>query len=219
VFNKYGLISFRDFRPRIIIIIFGARIIILVFLNFFYVINKISAITTNPTRNRSVVSSLSSLSPLSVSHGFLLLFLLVSCSLLPHLSISESDSYISAAISTKGLSFAKDLLISQAVDPFVSIRIPDIEKSVRIPFVGEVHMAVSNVIIEAVNISASDSTAAAGEVRDCDCGFWFVTVSDEGFASVQVNFYIYFFRKKNYWLYGDHLNPICTLAFINFMLV
>jgi hypothetical protein len=57
-------------------------------------------------------------------------------------------------------------------------------------------MAVSNVIIEAVNISASDSTAAAGEVRDCDCGFWFVTVSDEGFASVQVNFYIYFFRKK-----------------------
>ncbi|KAJ4811161.1 lipid-binding serum glycoprotein family protein [Rhynchospora pubera] len=132
----------------------------------------------------------------------LLLFLLVSASLLPQLSNSESDSYISATISTKGLSFAKDLIISQAVDSFVPIRIPDIKKSVRIPLVGEVHMTVSNVTIEAVNVSASDSTAAAGEsgIVIVASGAsaklslkwsywydsWFVTVSDEGIASVQV---------------------------------
>ncbi|KAF3331069.1 putative BPI/LBP family protein [Carex littledalei] len=132
----------------------------------------------------------------------LLLFLLVSVSLLPHRSISESDSYISSTITTKGLSFAKDLLISQAVDSFVPIRLPVIEKSVRIPFVGEVHMKVSNVTIEAVNVSASDSRAAAGEsgIVVVASGAsaklnlkwsywydsWFVTVSDEGLASVQV---------------------------------
>jgi hypothetical protein len=68
-----------------------------------------------------------------------------------YLSISESDSYISTAISTKGLSFAKVLLISQAVDLFASIRIRGIEKSIQIPFVGEVYMTISNLFMGADN--------------------------------------------------------------------
>lgn len=65
-------------------------------------------------------------------------------------------------------------------------------------------MTVSNVTIEAVNVSASDSTVAAGEsgIVIVASGAsaklslkwsywydsWFVTVSDEGIASVQVDF-------------------------------
>lgn len=65
-------------------------------------------------------------------------------------------------------------------------------------------MKVSNVTIEAVNVSTSDSRAAAGEsgIVVVASGAsaklnlkwsywydsWFVTVSDEGLASVQVDF-------------------------------
>ncbi|KAJ3677612.1 hypothetical protein LUZ60_003336 [Juncus effusus] len=128
----------------------------------------------------------------------LLLLLLLSISL-PSIS-SKSEGYISATISTKGLTFAKDLLISQSIDSFEPIQVPDIEKSTRIPLLGEVHVVASDVTIESVNVSGSSVAAGESGITIVASGAsakvrlnwrywyssWFVEVSDEGTASVQV---------------------------------
>ncbi|GLT83609.1 hypothetical protein SLE2022_018870 [Rubroshorea leprosula] len=71
-----------------------------------------------------------------------------------HLESGE-DGYISALISNEGLDFAKDLLINKSVSSMIPLQVPDIDKYVKIPVIGRVHVALSNITIYSVDISSS----------------------------------------------------------------
>ncbi|XP_074583696.1 putative BPI/LBP family protein At1g04970 isoform X2 [Curcuma longa] len=118
------------------------------------------------------------------------------------LSQSDEAGYISSFVSESGLVFAKDLLVERAVDSLTLLRLPDIEKDVRIPVVGVVHMVASNITLSSINVSSS--TVKPGESgivivasgASASLSFdWFysystwlvpIKVSDKGTASVQV---------------------------------
>lgn len=74
---------------------------------------------------------------------------------------SQEESFISAVVSEKGLNFVKDLLIEKAVKTLTPLRLPDIEEYVKIPVVGSVRMAASNITL--LSIDVSSSTAQPGE--------------------------------------------------------
>ncbi|WOL12071.1 BPI/LBP family protein [Canna indica] len=134
---------------------------------------------------------------------FLLLFVYLSIPSTSDAFWSQSDaSYISATISEAGLVFAKDLLVERAVDSLTPLRLPDIEKSVRIPVLGGVNMAATNITLSGISISSSTvqpgesgivivaSGATANLTMDWFYSYstWFIPieVSDKGSALVQV---------------------------------
>ena len=72
------------------------------------------------------------------------LFFLVVCLVLApaaaaHDLQSNEEGYISLLLSSKGVDFAKDVLINKAVSTIIPLELPDIEKSVKIPLIGKVH--------------------------------------------------------------------------------
>ncbi|XP_008798839.1 putative BPI/LBP family protein At1g04970 isoform X2 [Phoenix dactylifera] len=115
---------------------------------------------------------------------------------------SKEESFISAGISEKGLNFVKDLLIEKAVKTLTPLRLPDIEKNVKIPVVGGVHMAASNITLLSIDVSSSTAQpgesgiaiVASGATANLSMDWrysyrtWLVPVeiSDEGGAFVQV---------------------------------
>ncbi|KAG6510347.1 hypothetical protein ZIOFF_028357 [Zingiber officinale] len=133
-----------------------------------------------------------------------LLFLLLPIAVASGTLLSQSDEagYISSVVSEAGLVFAKDLLVERAVDSLTLLRLPGIEKDVRIPVVGVVHMGASNITLSSINVSSS--TVKPGESgivivasgASVSLSFdWFysystwlvpIKVSDKGTASVQV---------------------------------
>ncbi|CAB4278067.1 unnamed protein product [Prunus armeniaca] len=84
---------------------------------------------------------------------------------------AQEEGFIYVVTSSKGLEFSKDLLIEQVVSSIIPLQLPQIEKSVKIPLVGQVHVVLSNITIYNVDIASSYV-----EIGD----------SDQGDASIQV---------------------------------
>ncbi|XP_073055833.1 putative BPI/LBP family protein At1g04970 isoform X1 [Primulina eburnea] len=115
---------------------------------------------------------------------------------------SDEEGHIEVRLYDKGLDFFKDLLIKKAESSLVPLELPDIEKSVKIPVVGKVHMALSSIIIETIDAISSTlhtgdsgivvavSGATANLSMDWSYSYktWLlpISVSDEGTATVQV---------------------------------
>ncbi|XP_021735242.1 putative BPI/LBP family protein At1g04970 isoform X1 [Chenopodium quinoa] len=118
-------------------------------------------------------------------------------------TFSGEPSYFSFLISTKGLNFLKDLLISKAITTLTPLQIPQIDRSIQIPFLGNVFVRLSNLSLHQIRVSNSHITpgdsgiafivsgATANMSLDWYYSYssgWFFPLqfSDHGFASIQV---------------------------------
>ncbi|CAA7407912.1 unnamed protein product [Spirodela intermedia] len=115
---------------------------------------------------------------------------------------SDEMGFISALITKKGLDFARDLLVEQAVDALIPLHLRDIEKTLSVPFVGKVYVKLSSVTLDHIEISsstiqpgpsgvaivASDATANITMEWYYSYTTWFfpLEISDSGNASVQI---------------------------------
>lgn len=113
---------------------------------------------------------------------------------------SEQKGFISVSVSEKGLDFLKDLLIEKAISTLTPLSLPQIEKYVKIPVVGKVHIVLSNITIyhvdvnsstinsdeSGVSINALGATAYLSMNWEYSYKAWVIQVSDRGKASVQV---------------------------------
>lgn len=133
---------------------------------------------------------------------FLLLFLLI---FTRNRVQSHEEGHITAEISNKGLDFLKDLLIENAESSLVPLELPDIEKSKKIPIIGNVRMVLSNIRIESIHVTSSTlKTGDSGVVIDVSgatanlsmswkysYNTWLlpVSVTDKGNASIKVFFW------------------------------
>ncbi|KAL6202422.1 hypothetical protein ACLB2K_026130 [Fragaria x ananassa] len=113
---------------------------------------------------------------------------------------AQEEGFISAVISSKGLDFTKDLLIEEAISSIIPLELPQIEKSVKIPLIGQVDVALSNITIYSVDIASSyvetgDSgiaLVASGATANLSMHWqysyttWLFEVTDNGAASIQV---------------------------------
>jgi len=52
---------------------------------------------------------------------------------------SSEEGYISLVLSSKGVDFAEDVMINKAVSTIISLQLPNIKKSIKIPMIGKVH--------------------------------------------------------------------------------
>ncbi|GMH05774.1 hypothetical protein Nepgr_007614 [Nepenthes gracilis] len=116
--------------------------------------------------------------------------------------LQSLEGFISLSVSEKGLDFVKDLLIDRAVSALTPIELPQIERHAKIPVVGKVHIVLSDIIIDHIDISSSFiesgeagvAIAASGATANLSMNWkysyktWLIPieVSDEGKASVQV---------------------------------
>lgn len=114
---------------------------------------------------------------------------------------TQEEGFISVVVSRKGLDFTKDLLIEQAVSSIIPLQLPEIEKSIKIPLVGKVHIVLSNILIYNVEIGSSyvetgDSgiaLIASGATANLSMDWkytystWLFDISDSGDASIQVH--------------------------------
>ncbi|KAJ4981501.1 hypothetical protein NE237_032338 [Protea cynaroides] len=131
-------------------------------------------------------------------------FLLMPFFLVPastHLQSTEVG-FISAVISEKGLDFAKDILIEKAISSLTPLNLPQIDRVLKIPFVGNVLVGLSNISIYSVNVPYSNvksgdtgiAIVASGATTNLSMNWsysyttWFfpVIISDNGHAHVQV---------------------------------
>ncbi|OAY55650.2 putative BPI/LBP family protein At1g04970 isoform X2 [Manihot esculenta] len=131
----------------------------------------------------------------------LICFLVLSLVLIPASTHPQSNEqgYTSVILSDKGIDFAKDMLIKKAVSSMIPLQLPDIEKYVKIPLLGRVHVVLSNITINSVIAPSSVETGATGIVllasgatADLTMNWrysyksWIVVISDSGDASVKV---------------------------------
>ncbi|KAM0910475.1 hypothetical protein ACQ4PT_014143 [Festuca glaucescens] len=146
--------------------------------------------TTTTTANTSPLAAM----------GTRLFLLLLLAFLFSTPSPAAASPHISAVISQPGLDFAKDLLVPRATETLAQLSVPDIEQSVYIPLIGTVRMVASDIVLEGVTVA--DSTVAAGDTGvvvaasfssvnltmrwSYSYDSWFVTISDSGNASIQV---------------------------------
>ncbi|KAB5527684.1 hypothetical protein DKX38_021531 [Salix brachista] len=132
------------------------------------------------------------------------LFLLITCLLLiPSSQIQqEQEAFTTIVISQQGLDFLKNLLITQAISSIIPLKLPNITKTAKIPFLGNVRMLLSNITIyqlQVLNsyvkpgdtglaIIASGTTCNLSMDWSYEYNTWIfpVEISDKGHASVQV---------------------------------
>ncbi|KNA22489.1 hypothetical protein SOVF_033760, partial [Spinacia oleracea] len=100
----------------------------------------------------------------------------------------------------KGLDFLKDLLTDKAISSLTPLELPPVERTVRILLVGRVKIVLSNIVIyhidvlssnvevddDEIKITASKATANLSMDWKYTYQNWFVEVSDQGKASVEV---------------------------------
>ncbi|XWS47361.1 hypothetical protein CRYUN_Cryun14cG0146100 [Craigia yunnanensis] len=118
-------------------------------------------------------------------------------------SRNQDESFTSILVSQQGLDFIKDLLINKAISSIIPLQLPaTIEKSARIPFLGNVHMVISNVTIYKIDVLSSyvkpgnSGIAIVASGTTCNLTMnwhysyssWLVPIeiSDGGRASVEV---------------------------------
>jgi len=89
----------------------------------------------------------------------LLLFLLAAAGV----SAGGSDgAHVSAVVAEKGLAFAKDVLIGEAVRSLTPLRLPGVEKAVRVPFLGGVRVAASNITLFHLDVGGNSTVHPGG---------------------------------------------------------
>lgn len=134
--------------------------------------------------------------------------ILVSSFFIPtHTHLQSSDeAFTSLVISQKGIDFLKDLLVSEAISSIISLKLPQIEKSKEISFLGNVEMVLSNITIYEINVGSSfvklgdEGIAVIASETTCNLSMsWYYAynnawifpfvVSDTGEASVKVWIY------------------------------
>ncbi|KAK4279171.1 hypothetical protein QN277_016919 [Acacia crassicarpa] len=134
---------------------------------------------------------------------FLYLLLLAS-SLIPVYAQDQptDQSSMSLVITQDGLDFVKDLLVNEAISSMIPLRLPNMEKTVKIPLVGNAFMMLSNITIYRIDVPSSNmkpredgiSILASGTTCILSMNWYYsystwlvpVEISDEGTASVQV---------------------------------
>ncbi|CAN6197878.1 unnamed protein product, partial [Urochloa humidicola] len=72
------------------------------------------------------------------------------------------EGHISAVVAENGLAFAKDVLIGEAVRSLTPLRLPGVEKAVRVPFLGGVRVAASNITLFHLDVG-DNSTVYPGD--------------------------------------------------------
>lgn len=87
-------------------------------------------------------------------HLPLLLFLFAAAAV----SAGGADkTHISAVVAEKGLAFAKDVLIGEAVRSLTPLRLPGVEKAMRVPFLGGVRVAASNITLFHLDVGGNST--------------------------------------------------------------
>ncbi|PON38722.1 BPI fold-containing family B member [Parasponia andersonii] len=155
---------------------------------------------------------------------FLLLLLIIPSSF-------QEEGFISLVISDKGLDFAKDLLIEKAISSIVPLQLPQIEKQVKVPIIGTVHVVLSNITIYSVDVPSSYVETgetgivliASGATANLSLNWkysysnWFILISDNGRASIQnwrgESSVLSMIKKKSG---NTNSNDLCFSAFIDF---
>ncbi|XP_010270100.1 PREDICTED: putative BPI/LBP family protein At1g04970 isoform X1 [Nelumbo nucifera] len=115
---------------------------------------------------------------------------------------SNEEGFVSAVISQKGLDFAKDILIEKAIASLTPLNLPRIQKTMKIPFVGNIQLALSNITIYRVDVSTSTvkpgdtgvAIVASGATANLSMNWYYsystwlipLVISDKGHASVEV---------------------------------
>ncbi|XAR55308.1 hypothetical protein NMG60_11035347 [Bertholletia excelsa] len=138
----------------------------------------------------------------STLYRFVLLLYLYSLSISASPARPSGESFISILISQSGLEFVKELLVTKAISSLTPLYLPQIEKTVNIPVVGNAHVVLSNITIYHVDVPSSyvqpgdDGVAIVATGTACDLSMswhysystWLVPVkiSDSGSAAVQV---------------------------------
>ncbi|BAT80656.1 hypothetical protein VIGAN_03025200 [Vigna angularis var. angularis] len=133
---------------------------------------------------------------------FLLLFLLLLSSSTSGVQHHE-EGFISITISDKGLDFAKDILIDQAVDSITLSQLPDIEETVQVPLVGKARVVLSEITINDIQVNSSSvntgetgiAVVVSGATANLSLKWrysassWLVPIgiSDSGTATAKVN--------------------------------
>ncbi|KAF5948922.1 hypothetical protein HYC85_014879 [Camellia sinensis] len=129
--------------------------------------------------------------------SFLVLFLLLIPSY-THVQSTE-EGFISIDVFSKGIDFAKDLLINSAISSMTPLEVPQIEKPVKIPVVGTVHITLSNIVLyqlevpnstvksgdTGITIVASGAKAYLNMNWSYHYGTW-LEIKDKGVAAVEV---------------------------------
>ncbi|KAI9082372.1 hypothetical protein K1719_035795 [Acacia pycnantha] len=134
----------------------------------------------------------------------LLYLLLLASSLIPVYAQDQptDQSSMSLVITQDGLDFVKDLLVNEAISSMIPLRLPNMEKTVKIPLVGNAFMMLSNITIYQIDVPSSNikpredgiSILASGTTCILSMNWYYsyhtwlvpVEISDEGSASVQV---------------------------------
>ncbi|KAL5126645.1 putative BPI/LBP family protein [Glycine soja] len=113
----------------------------------------------------------------------------------------KNEAFISLLITQNGLDFVKELLVNKAISSLVSLRLPNIEKTAKIPVVGNVYMVLSNITIYHIDVPSSHvkpgetgiSIIASGVTCNLSMNWYYsystwlvpVKISDRGRAEVQ----------------------------------
>ncbi|KAF0903083.1 hypothetical protein E2562_024562 [Oryza meyeriana var. granulata] len=74
----------------------------------------------------------------------------------------DPKAHVSAVVAEKGLDFAKDVLIGEAVRSLTPLRLPGVEKAVRVPFLGAIRVAASNITLFHLDVG-NDSVIHPGD--------------------------------------------------------
>ncbi|KAJ8749324.1 hypothetical protein K2173_018808 [Erythroxylum novogranatense] len=114
----------------------------------------------------------------------------------------KQQAFTSIFISQNGIDFLKNYLVGKAISSIVPLKLPIIERTAKIPFLGSVRMVLSNITIDNINVPSSfvklGDTGVAVISSGTTCNLtmnWFydystwvlpVDISDSGHASVQV---------------------------------
>lgn len=69
--------------------------------------------------------------------------------------LDKDEGSMQITISEKGLNYAKDLLVSEALQVLTSLRISDMEKSVEVPFIGTARVKLSNITLDNIMVPSS----------------------------------------------------------------
>ncbi|GAV62410.1 LBP_BPI_CETP domain-containing protein/LBP_BPI_CETP_C domain-containing protein [Cephalotus follicularis] len=117
-------------------------------------------------------------------------------------SLYQDQAFTSILISQQGLDFIKNLLITKAIFSMTPLNLPTIRKSINFPFLGSVHIVLSNITVDKIDVLDSfvmpGDTGVAIIASGATCnlsmnwGYHYTTwafpvdISDEGSASVQV---------------------------------
>lgn len=115
---------------------------------------------------------------------------------------SAEPSFISIVISSQGLDFVKNLLVTKAISSLTPLQLPQIKRAFKIPFLARLNVALSSITIYRIDVPSSSITSgdtgvvivASGTTCNLSMNWqysfksWFlpVEISDSGTAQVQV---------------------------------